>query len=69
MPKTCDFKEPGSDQICGAEAMWIADVGWVRDDTAADPAYKGTSWNVALCQRHYQLLLDTGRITGTARKA
>jgi len=48
---------------------WIADVGWLRDEAVSDPAYKGTSWNVALCERHYQQLLDSGRITGTARPA
>lgn len=69
MPKTCDFKDPGAGTICGAEAKWIADVGWLRDEAVSDPAYKGTSWNVALCERHYQQLLDSGRITGTARPA
>ena len=68
MSKRCDFKDPGAAEICGAEAVWIADVGWVRDE-ASGPAYKGTSWNVALCDRHYQELLNAGRITGTARKA
>ena len=69
MQKTCDFKEPGNDTICGEEAVWIADVGWVRDAKQTDPSYKGTSWNVALCEKHYQQLLDSGRITGTARRA
>jgi hypothetical protein len=69
MAKTCDFKDPGVEGICGAEAMWIADVGWVQDKEASAPAYKGTSWSVALCERHYETLLDAGRITGTARKA
>jgi hypothetical protein len=69
MAKTCDFKEPGADKICGAEAMWVTDVAWARDEEATDPAYKGTSWSVALCDRHYQELLHSGRVTGTARKA
>jgi hypothetical protein len=69
MPKTCDYKEPGVDKICGDQATWIADVGWIRDEKVTDPAYKGTSWNVALCEKHYDLLLNSGRITGTARKA
>ena len=69
MSKTCDFKDPATGAVCGAEAKWIADVGWLRDEETADPAYKGTSWNVALCERHYQQLLGSGRITGTARPA
>jgi hypothetical protein len=69
MQKTCEFKEPGAEAVCGAEAAWIADVGWVRDDNVSDPGYKGTSWSVALCDKHYQELLGSARITGTARKA
>ncbi len=66
MAKRCDFKDPGAAAICGAEATWIADVGWVKDDTT--PEYKGTSWSVELCESHYQELLKAGRITGTARR-
>ncbi len=70
MPKTCDFKDPvGGGAICGAEAMWIADVGWIEDDKTSARAYVGTSWNMALCERHYEDLLGAGRITGTAHKA
>jgi hypothetical protein len=69
MPKTCDLKDPRSGDVCGAEAVWIADVGWVEDGQASTPAYVGTSWSVALCQRHYEELLHAGRITGTAHKA
>jgi hypothetical protein len=68
MSKKCDFKDPGAEQICGAEATWIADVAWIRDESSA-PEYKGTSWSVTLCDKHYQELLDGGRITGTARRA
>jgi hypothetical protein len=68
MQKTCDFKDPGAAKICGADAMWVADVSWIPDASSA-PEYKGTSWSVALCERHYQELLDGGRITGTARRA
>jgi hypothetical protein len=67
MTKTCDFKAIGADKICGEDAMWVADVTWVKDESS--PEYKGTSWSVALCERHYQELLDGGRITGTARRA
>ena len=69
MAKTCDFRDPESRESCGAEAMWIADVGWVQVDEASAPAYAGTSWNMALCEKHYKELLDAGRITGTAHKA
>lgn len=66
MPKTCDLKVPGVEGACGAEAMWVADVGWVED--ASSPAYVGTSWNMALCEKHYEELLHAGRITGTAHR-
>jgi hypothetical protein len=69
MAKSCEFKEPGAEEACGAEATWIADVGWIKDNDASAPSYKGTSWAVALCERHYNVLLDAGRITGTARRA
>ena len=65
MPKTCDFKGPGVDGVCGAEALWIADVG----AGASASAYVGTSWSVSLCEKHYEELLSAGRITGTAHKA
>lgn len=66
--KTCDFKEPGADKICGANAAWVADVHWEQADKAAVPAYQGTSWNMALCDPHYQQLLTEGLITGSAHK-
>jgi hypothetical protein len=69
MQKTCDFKEQGSDKICGADAAWVADVVWPQDDKTVAPAYQGTSWNVALCHRHYEELLAQGLITGSAHKA
>jgi hypothetical protein len=69
MAKTCELKDPGVETMCGAEANWIADVGWIRDSGASAPSYKGTSWSVALCERHYDELLEAGRITGTARRA
>jgi len=68
MAKTCEFKAPGAGEACGAAATWIADVGWIRDDSVSSPSYKGTSWSVALCEAHYDILLDAGRITGTARR-
>ena len=68
MAKSCEFKAPGSEVACGAEATWIADVGWIRDEGASAPSYKGTSWSVALCEAHYDTLLSAGRITGTARR-
>ncbi len=69
MAKTCDFKEAGATKICGAVAIWIADVSRLQDDDASAPAYSGTSWSVALCERHYQELLDALRVTGTAHRA
>lgn len=68
MAKTCEYKDPGTDEVCGAEATWIADVGWIRE-AGASPSYTGTSWSVALCDTHYDELLKAGRITGTARRA
>ena len=51
-----------TDKACGAEARWIADVGWPRETAA----YEGTSWSVHLCELHYERLRAAGRITGTA---
>jgi len=64
MSATCGFKEPGTDKACGAEARWIADIGWLKDTSA----YEGTSWSVALCESHYEQLRAAGRITGTAHE-
>ena len=67
MPKTCDFRDPGAKKICGLQATWVADVGWIHEPDVAS-AYTGTSWNMSLCERHYEELLATGRITGTAHR-
>lgn len=69
MPKTCDFRDPVVDEICGAEATWIADVSWTQEpDTVSAPRYAGTSWSMSLCERHYEELRAAGRITGTAHR-
>jgi len=68
MQKTCDFKEPGADKICGLPAMWVADVNWAQVDTATAPSYQGTSWNMALCDKHYEQLLAAGLTTGSVHK-
>jgi hypothetical protein len=60
----CEFKASPADEKCGDAAKWIADIGW-SEETAQ---YEGTSWNVALCERHYEQLLAARRITGTAHK-
>jgi hypothetical protein len=61
---TCEFKAPGAGKACGAEARWVADVRWLEEGSA----YEGTSWNVALCDAHYEQLRTAGRITGTAHE-
>jgi hypothetical protein len=64
MRATCEFKDPATKERCGAEARWVADIGWLKEASA----YEGTSWSVALCQAHYDQLRDAGRITGTAHE-
>ena len=64
MRATCEFKEPATNTKCGAEAKWIADIGWPKETSE----YEGTSWNVALCEKHYEQLRVAGRITGTAHQ-
>jgi hypothetical protein len=64
MHATCGYKASAGDEACGAPAMWIADIGWVKEGSG----YEGTSWSVALCEPHYELLRDAGRITGTAHE-
>ena len=61
---TCDFKEPATDKKCGADAQWIADIGWPKEASE----YEGTSWSVALCEAHYEQLRVAGRVTGTAHQ-
>lgn len=68
MTKTCDFRDPGDKRICGAEATWIADVGWTQEDPDVTSSYEGTSWSVSLCEKHYEELRVGGRITGTAHR-
>ena len=64
MAAGCAFKERATDKPCGAEARWIADVGWAKDTSA----YEGTSWSVSLCELHYERLRAEGMITGTAHE-
>ena len=64
MNAKCGFKESATDEACGAEARWIADIGWLKEASA----YEGTSWSVALCEPHYEQLRAAGRITGTAHE-
>jgi hypothetical protein len=70
MPKTCDFKDPIVKRNCGVGAMWIADVGWTipGPDESSAPGYTGTSWSMALCEKHYEELRNAGRITGTPHR-
>ena len=64
MGATCEFKDPETKVKCGAAATWIADISWLKETSA----YEGTSWNVALCDPHYEELRAEGRITGTAHQ-
>ncbi|MDP9297586.1 MAG: hypothetical protein M3O98_02815 [Actinomycetota bacterium] len=67
MGKHCEFEDPDTHEACSYEPEWIADVGWTKDsNTASAPRYTGTSWRVALCATHFELLRAAGRITGTA---
>ena len=68
MRKSCELEDPDTGTICGAAATWIADVSWPELGTAPRSDYRGTSWSLALCERHYGELLTARRITGTAHR-